>query len=157
MFNAIGNSSTTSVVNTTGVAGVLHITITGTGFTAPLAPPTITTDSQISGTVTQTSPANTLTFQSYVNGAGFGAQTPTINTGSSYSSDKPGSIASLAPNFSIKETIDITLHGKSDQVNYSSSTTLQGAVPEPSSLAIAGLGALGLIGYGLRRGKAQRG
>ena len=27
-------------------------------------------------------------------------------------------------------------------------------VPEPSTLAIAGLGALGLIGYGLRRRKA---
>jgi len=26
-------------------------------------------------------------------------------------------------------------------------------VPEPSSLAIAGLGALGMIGYGLRRRK----
>ena len=29
------------------------------------------------------------------------------------------------------------------------------AVPEPSSLAIAGLGALGMIGYGLRRRRAQ--
>jgi LPXTG-motif cell wall-anchored protein len=28
-------------------------------------------------------------------------------------------------------------------------------VPEPSSLAIAGIGALGLIGFGLRRRKAM--
>jgi len=29
------------------------------------------------------------------------------------------------------------------------------AVPEPSTMAIAGLGALGMIGYGLRRRKAM--
>jgi len=35
-----------------------------------------------------------------------------------------------------------------------SATIQQPPVPEPSSLAIAGIGALGLIGYGLRRRKA---
>ncbi len=36
----------------------------------------------------------------------------------------------------------------------SGSNSFSGSVPEPSSLAIAGLGALGMIGYGLRRRKA---
>jgi len=36
----------------------------------------------------------------------------------------------------------------------SSGTFSASAVPEPSSMAIAGLGALGMIGYGLRRRKA---
>ncbi len=52
-----------------------------------------------------------------------------------------GSIASLASGYSIMETIDIKLNGNGDQINYSSSTTLYQAVPEPSSLAVAGLGA----------------
>jgi len=34
-------------------------------------------------------------------------------------------------------------------------TTVSSVVPEPSTLAIAGLGALGMIGYGLRRRKAM--
>ena len=39
-------------------------------------------------------------------------------------------------------------------INYSSATTLTSVpVPEPSTMAIAGLGALDMIGYGLRRRK----
>jgi hypothetical protein len=40
-----------------------------------------------------------------------------------------------------------------DDVNTASASTTP-AVPEPSTMAIAGLGALGMIGYGLRRRKA---
>ena len=36
-----------------------------------------------------------------------------------------------------------------------SGTVSEGVVPEPSTMALAGLGALGLIGYGLRRRKAR--
>ncbi len=43
--------------------------------------------------------------------------------------------------------------GNSSNIN--ATTTLSAvAVPEPSTMAIAGLGALGMIGYGLRRRKA---
>ena len=102
------------------------------------------------------SPTNTLEFQSYTNGVGFGAQHPSINTVSSYNNDKTGSIASLASPFSIKQTIDVKLDGVGDKINYSSSTTISEAVPEPSSLVLAGIGTLGMIGYGLRRRKAVR-
>ncbi len=80
-YIAIGNSSATTIKNTTGSTGhVLHITITGSGFTNPIAPPTVLTDSQISGSVTKASSTNTLAFQSYVNGVGFGTQNASIAT-----------------------------------------------------------------------------
>jgi hypothetical protein len=160
LSNAEVLSSTVSITNTSGSSGhVLHITVTGTGYTAPTAPPTINTDSQIGGSVTQATSTNTLTFQSYVNGSGFGAQTPPISSKASYSSDMSGSIASLSSPFSVAETIDVKLNSMGDKINYASSTKLsqtipQSVVPEPSSLAIAGIGALGLIGYGLRRRRA---
>jgi len=54
--------------------------------------------------------------------------------------------------FSIGQALDITL-AAGDSVTLTINTTVK-AVPEPSSMAIAGLGALGMIGYGLRRRKA---
>ena len=53
--------------------------------------------------------------------------------------------------FSITQVIFITLAaGKQAQITLSSS--VEGvATPEPSTMAIAGLGVLGMIGYGLRR------
>jgi hypothetical protein len=148
-------SSTVSITRLAGAGThVLHIVVEGTGYTAPTAPPTISADSQIGGSVAHASPTNTLVFQSYANGVGFGAQHPGINTVSSYNDDKTGSIASLASGFSIKQTIDVELNGVGDKINYSSSTSLSQAVPEPSSLVLAGISALGMIGYGLRRRKA---
>jgi hypothetical protein len=152
--------SSTTEVELTGATpgGTLHITVTGTGYTAPTAPPTVSTDSQIGGSVAATTSTNTLNFQSFVNGVGFGVQSPSIATKASYNSDMTGSLATLASGYSIKETIDITLKSKLDQVNYSSNTTLSQtivqSVPEPSSMVLAGIGALGMIGFGLRRRKA---
>jgi hypothetical protein len=61
------------------------------------------------------------------------------------------------PSFAITQTFVITLAGK-DTGNFTIQTAAipEGtqSVPEPSSLAIAGIGALGMIGYGLRRRKA---
>jgi len=54
--------------------------------------------------------------------------------------------------FSLGEILNITI-GAGDSAQITITTTAT-AVPEPSSMAIAGLGALGLIGYGLRRRKA---
>ena len=61
-------------------------------------------------------------------------------------------LTSLPVPYSITENIDITF-APSGGLNYSSLTSLAIGVPEPSTFAIAGLGALGMIGYGLRRRK----
>jgi len=152
-------SSTTSITNETGSSGhVLHITITGTGYTAPTTPPPVTVLSHVSGTIAvETTPStNSLSFQSIVPGASLAVQSPAINGGTTegtYNSNLTGTTSSLSAPFTLEETLSVTLNDKFDQINYSSSTTLS-SVPEPSSMAIAGLGALGMIGYGLRRRKA---
>ncbi len=79
-----------------------------------------------------------------MNGVGFGVQNPNITKHMPDNSDKTGTITTLSSGFSIMETIDVTLNGLSNQVNYSSNTTLtqtitQSVVPEPSTFAIAGL------------------
>jgi hypothetical protein len=153
-------SSTTSITNETGSTGhVLHITITGTGYSAPTTPPSVTVLSHIGGTVAvETTPStNSLSFQSIVPGAALPSQTPAINAIGSYSNDASATTNSLSAPFSIEETLSVTLNKLNDQINYSSSTTLSQVavgVPEPSSMAIAGLGALGMIGYGIRRRKS---
>jgi len=152
-------SSTTSITRTSSSGThTLLITITGTGFTAPVTPPNITGNSQIGGSIVQTASNDTLNYQSFVNSTGFGVQSPAIGgqSNSSYNNTNPPfTITSLSSGFSLTETIGLDLTAKNDQINYSSSTTLNQVVPEPSSMAIAGLGALGMIGYGLRRRKAK--
>ena len=88
-----------------------------------------------------------------VAGTGLGAQKPAINAGTQpYLSATSSTISSLSSGFTIQETRAVTLNVKLDQINYSSTTTLTSVpVPEPSTMAIARLGALDMIGYGLRR------
>jgi hypothetical protein len=57
--------------------------------------------------------------------------------------------------FSLTQLFAITL-AAGDAASFTLSTTVTpSVVPEPSTMALAGLGALGLIGYGLRRRKAS--
>jgi len=168
--NAISEvlSSTTSITNETGdqnggIGHTLVITITATGFTAPITPPPIAALSHIGGTVavvdTSTgspSAGNALTFLSTVvpGVPSFTPQTPGITSAGSFKNDQSLTITSLTQPFTISEQLTVTMFSKNDQINYSSSTTLT-AVPEPSTMAIAGLGGLALAGYGLRRRKAK--
>jgi len=155
-------SSTTSITNSTGSAGhTLNITITGTGYTGPTTPPNITALSHIGGTVATVSAGstNSLSFTSNVIPAVFGPpgpftpQTPSITSVGSYSNDQTRTITGLSAPFNMVETLAVVLNALNAKINYSSSTTLtpNTAVPEPSTLAVAGIGSLGLIGCGLRR------
>jgi len=155
-------TSNTSITNTTGSAGhVLHITVTGTGFTSPVTPPDVAANSHIGGTVSVVSSpsTNSLSFTSSVSGAvpvgPFSPQTPSITTVGSYANDQARVITSLTGPFSIVQTLDITLNALGDTTGFQASTTLT-ATPEPSNLVLAGLGTVGMIGYGLRRRKALR-
>ena len=59
----------------------------------------------------------------------------------------------VATNASAYDTLG-NVHAGNDAVSPSAPSDEPAVVPEPSTLAIAGLGALGMIGYGLRRRRA---
>jgi hypothetical protein len=88
------------------------------------------------GSLTGTAAANGATTYTFPNGGQFADVT----------------VAGHVP-FSLTQEITITLAaGKQGQITISSSVN---GVPEPSSLALAGIGALGMIGFHLRRRKAS--
>ena len=61
----------------------------------------------------------------------------------------------MAQTYSLTEQFAITLPA-GGIIDFTTATQVTPAVPEPSTFAIAGLGALGLIGYGIRRRKGAR-
>jgi hypothetical protein len=151
--------STLQITNTSSAPATLFITLGDTGFTSPTS---ATLDSHIGGTVVIGSPANSLTYSSYVNtdnaqngtgGSTPGAQTPGITSGS-FNNDSFLSLPSLGTPYSITERFALTL-GAGSEINFSASSTLTPTVPEPSTLMLTGVSALCLAGYGVRRrGKA---
>jgi len=153
-------SSTTSVTDTNflggGAAGLLTITITATGYTGPSGSTTVT--SSIGGSVTTDSGGkDSLSFNSMVNGTNLATQSFTDLPKGSYNNTISPTVSSLPSTYSMGEVLQIQLNSFNDKLNYSSSTDLTNtpvAVPEPSTMAIAGLGGLGMLGYGLRRRKA---
>ncbi|HTW95834.1 MAG TPA: PEP-CTERM sorting domain-containing protein [Tepidisphaeraceae bacterium] len=151
--------TTLHLTNDNSGASNIYVLLGDVGFTAPTTPPPLTLDSQIGGTVTTPGAGNTLTYQSYVDPAdgqstttGFtpGPQNPNI-TGSpaSYDSDASFQINSgLSSAYSMTEYFHFMLSPGS-QLGFQSSTTLTPVVgtpvPEPASLAVFGMAALGLV------------
>lgn len=155
--------SDTSITNKNTSAATLYIKLSDTDFTSPYTPGLISVDSHVGGTVIRPGSGNLMTFQSYIDPAdgeateiGFtpGAQDKATGlsiTSGSFSNDAYLNITSgLTLPYSITESFQVTL-SKGSEINFSSSTTLTSAVPEPSSLVLAGLGALGVGGFALRR------
>jgi len=153
------DGSTTSLTNTSGSTKTLYIKLGDTGWTSPTAPPgSLLFDSSIGGVVGVARAANSLVFQSYVDPAdgqnstaGFttGPQTPSVIAAGSYGSDASINLFNLGPGYSMTQLYIVTL-GAGAKISFTATTSLT-FVPEPSSLAIAGLGGLGLLGLGLRR------
>jgi len=157
-------STNLSVVNNTlGNTNTLNLVIIGTGFTAPVTPPPVALSSSLGGSAGPISGASdTLSFNTLVANTSYGVgsytfpttggtenytASPTINT----------TIGSLTGTYSVEQDVNIHLTGKTgtgDTIGFNANTNLQSVVPEPSTMAIAGLGALGMIGYGLRRRKS---
>jgi len=154
--------ATLDAINNTSSAQTIYIKLGDTGFTSPTAPPPILVNSHIGGSVVGSNAGNALTFQSYVDpnngqnttlGTTPGTQTLGVTTGS-FSNDAYATIDTLGSPYSITEELVLTLGASGGELNFSSNTTLT-PLPEPSAMAIAGLGALCMIGYGLRRRKAK--
>jgi MYXO-CTERM domain-containing protein len=80
-----------------------------------------------------------------------GAQTATLN-GTAFDTGSAFGLFTRAGDYSLTTVANIRLTAGGD-MNFSAHENLT-AVPEPSTMAIAGLGVLGLIGYGLRRRRA---
>jgi hypothetical protein len=148
-----------SITNNNSTTATIYISLGDGDFTKPTAPGDLKMKSHIGTTTVVDSLANKLTFQSYVNpdnsqngttGFTTGPQNPSIVTGSS-SNDAFKTITSLSGSYSITETFAITL-GAGSEINFSTNTTLT-PVPEPASLTLAAMSAIGLVGYGLRRRK----
>jgi len=177
---ATGNSTlgtnTLTLNNSSSVTDTLDITVSGTGFLAGVTGGTLFVNFSMGGSGGPASTAkDSTTGSSWIDFTNtlFGTQhaitpnqtiVPTGNsTGTTVSYTNATSptlafaIPSGAPPWAMTQLLAITL-GAGDFANLTITTggftTPPNTVPEPSTLAIAGLGGLGLIGFGLRRRKA---
>lgn len=144
-------SSTILITKSGTSADILHITITGTGYTSPTAPPNVNVLSSVSDTATYggARPGNTLSFQSTVGGTALGAQTPSITSTGSNSDTKNTILTTLSSPFSIVQSLDLVLSTNGDQLSFGGNTTLT-QVPSPASMV---LGLIGMAPLALRRRK----
>jgi len=145
----------TTTITSTG-AGTITIVVNVTGLTSPSGAGTLSetiTGHEISGgsfTSSFVSVGDNSNTSTLGPATPPGTQTPAVTTlnGSS-------SVAFTAvPTYALDQVLTFTFSGAGQISISSDATTTFAAVPEPSSMAIAGLGALGMIGYGLRRRKA---
>jgi len=159
-------SATTTLINTASSGSItVYLSIGSNGFTVPTAPFTVTTS--VSATVVTGSAANLLSYNSYMemnNGQNSTTGTTTASpqtlnitaAASGLEDSQTFSVASTGGTpYGMTEIFRLTLgHGSSITLS-SSTVATPSAAPEPSTMAIAGIGALGMIGYGLRRRKAM--
>jgi hypothetical protein len=141
-------SSATSLTNTGTATADIYIRVTGTGYTSPTGSAELT--SQIGGSVATGSVDNLLTYSSSAQGQATSPLSPGItDSASSYNASNMIAVTGLTAPFDVMETIHFTL-GAGSKLNYSASSTLT-PVPEPASMALFGLGLVGVAGKLRRR------
>jgi hypothetical protein len=160
-----------SAKGSTPTPDTITISLTGQGFTAGGTGEINQLSFSVTGSSSKYTKADTTTGSSYASNANvaFGMTTnggsltgaPTTGASTTYSFPAGGStpvnFTKLGGAFSLTQMLKITL-GAGDHVQLTITTSAIPSglftVPEPSTMALASLGALGLIGYGLRRRKA---
>jgi len=168
------NTTTINVTNTGAAGTTLTLTLTGTGYTfggTATNGEIVQAQSSVQGTGGPASSTDTTKAAAFADGsnAKFGTATALLSSNGTTPSGVSTTytftpavgpmtnftIVSGATGFSLTQTLAITL-GHNDSASFTVVTNVSppSAVPEPSSLAIAGLGGLGMIGFGLRRRKA---
>lgn len=155
------DSSALSLFNTSGASETIQIQVSANDFTAP-AGSSLTLLSHIGGTVLIGGTGNSISFQSCIDpsnslrsvgslgvacpagATASGLSAPSITAAGSFDNSQSATVASVSGSYALSESYVITLAAGA-QINWSASTTLQGAAtPEPDSMALAGLGLLGL-------------
>ena len=170
-------SSNEQITTTFGGAGGTHsieIVLSQTGFTAPTGTP-LMLSSSAGGSISDQGGTQTVTstYQGFLDNTNtlFGkpgaGSTPSQSASASltatgtanlvYSPEPSVSSVPGGTPFSMTDDLKFTFTigaGSGQDTANASVNTVATSVPEPSTMAIAGLGALGMIGYGLRRRKA---
>jgi hypothetical protein len=165
--------STTTFTITSSVTDTLEIKVTGVNFTVGAGGPADTANYSVSGSSSNSQKGDKTTGYAYVDGTntafGTGTQIPP-GSGLTGTPNPPSQMQSKpylftnggesgeatfvnSSKFSITQVLDVYLIA-GDSVTLTINTTVV-PVPEPSTMAIAGLGALGMIGFGLRRRKVK--
>jgi hypothetical protein len=159
-------SSDNAIVNIGTATHTLHVWASQNDYTLPTGPK-LNIESSLGGSVNLPTLTLTNIYQAYAdknnNLLGTPAPGPAITDftngpqsakaiGSSFATGSAFGLFSRTGDYSLTTVANIEITAGAD-VNFSAHVNAIG-VPEPSSIAIAGLGALGLIGYGLRRRRA---
>jgi hypothetical protein len=169
-------TNTVSINNNTGGTASITLLVTGSGFNfgGTTVPPTGTANYSISGTGGPPYNTNGATDNaSFTGTVGSTTLTPTSNGTISGSSTTGTNAYVFTPTtstpqivnlgsaaYSIGESITVTL-GAGDKAQFTETIGVAPnavpppGTPEPSTLALAGLGTLGFVAYGLRRRKAR--
>jgi hypothetical protein len=174
---ASGSSLTTTTIdisNTGTNVETITFVVTGTGYsfngTATTNQPLLA-NLVIDGATGSAGSGDTdsITVSSMIQSTSLGSATatltgPTGGLGANYGSFNPALPASVSATasggtFSLSQTVSITLNAGDKADLGILSQAIQGTpttsvVPEPSSVTLLGLGALGMIGFGLRRRNA---
>jgi hypothetical protein len=159
---------TLAINNSTSTTDTLDINLKGAGYTLKGL---LSANFTVSGTSSTHGTADTTTANSMINATAIptmggttvvGTPLPTPPSSSyTWTGGAPAGVGdsnilsfSNSTTFSITQVLAIKL-GAGDNVTLTfNDTCIPAAVPEPSTMVLAGLGSLGLIGYGLRRRKA---